>query len=68
MITSLRRSLGLLLLLSLGAGCYSADFVDYEGRDAGPDSRVQFDKRDASRTPDTKARSGVAGSTGSRGK
>jgi|WetSurMetagenome_2_1015567.scaffolds.fasta_scaffold2193653_1 hypothetical protein len=68
MNTHLRRSLGLVLLLSLGAGCYSAEFTDYEGQDAGPDSRAKVDTRDASRTPDTKARSEPASATGGQGK
>ncbi len=68
MNTHLRRSLGLILLLALGAGCYSAEFTDYEGRDAGPDSRAKIDTRDASRTPDTKARSGATSATGGQGK
>ncbi len=57
-----------MLLLALGAGCYSAEFQDYEGRDAGPDSRAKSDTRDALRSADTRARSGAASATDGKGR
>jgi hypothetical protein len=56
MVSHLRRSFGLLLLLALGAGCYDATFYDYPGKDAGsPDTRAKADVRDSSQALDTKA-------------
>lgn len=50
MVSHLRRSFGLLLLLTLGAGCYDATFYDYQDKDAGPpDARTKTDVRDSSR-------------------
>jgi hypothetical protein len=61
MVSHLRRSLGLFILLGLGSGCYDATFREYPGKDAGsPDTRAKADARDSSRaTPmDTKASPG----------
>jgi hypothetical protein len=64
MMSHLRRSFGLLLLLGMGSGCYDATFSDYQGRDAGPsDARAKADVRDSSRALplDSKASSGGGG-------
>lgn len=69
MMSHLRRSLALLLLLGLGSGCYDANFSEYQGRDAGPsDARAKADARDTARALplDSKASTGGGGSPDSR--
>jgi len=70
MVSHLRRSFGLFLLLALGSGCYDATFYDYQGKDAGPpDTFTKADAGGSRALPmDAKASPGNGGSSGGRGK
>lgn len=67
MVSHLRRSLGLLLLLGLGSGCYDATFSEYQGGDAGrSDARAKTDVRDSSRALPLDSKASTGGSPDAR--
>ncbi len=62
MLSHLRRSFVLVLLLALGSGCYSATFYDY------PDGGMKADVRDSSREMPMDAKASPRSSPDSRAK